>query len=235
MNTAQIKLELFRQIDNLEENKLSQLYNYLVKKTNKSVDFWNELSTAQQADVEKQYQANGIYALNPSTKPNWRQNNLTPDGNFEVVKNAKVILHSGDVVNGGGIALMPGVNVLPGGEMDVFIDQYPCGADPAWRMANNNNGGANALQAQSLQLAPNVVSAKKVSGIKVYPNPSSGNISIERESEEPTSIVISDLNGKIVYTGTIGGGLNSIDLSSLQNGAYMLQAGADKFKLMIVK
>ena len=69
-----------------------------------------------------------------------------------------------------------------------------------------------------------------------YPNPSTGMVNIERESEESTEIAVSDLNGKMLYKQTLNGsGASSIDLSSLQNGAYMLQAGADKFKLMIVK
>jgi hypothetical protein len=68
MNTAQIKLALFREIDGLEQNKLSQLYNYLVKKTNKSADFWNELSAAQEADVEA-----GIADLNKGKKKNFKE------------------------------------------------------------------------------------------------------------------------------------------------------------------
>lgn len=68
MNTAQIKLELFREIDTLEESKLSKLYNYLVKKTNKSVDFWNELSAAQQADIEA-----GINDLNKGRKKSLKE------------------------------------------------------------------------------------------------------------------------------------------------------------------
>jgi len=68
MNTAQIKLELFRKIDNLEQNKLAQLYNYLVKKTNKSVDFWNELSVEEKSDIEK-----GINDLNNGRKKNFKE------------------------------------------------------------------------------------------------------------------------------------------------------------------
>ena len=54
------------------------------------------------------------------------------------------------------------------------------------------------------------------------------------------------VNGKIVYTGDISGkqvysstitesGINTVDASILQNGMYLLQAGNEKFKLMIVK
>ena len=66
MNTAQVKLELFRTIDNLEQNKLSQLYNYLVKDANKPVDFWDDLNAAQKADIQS-----GINDLNRGKKKNF--------------------------------------------------------------------------------------------------------------------------------------------------------------------
>ena len=67
MNSAQIKLELFRKIDSLEQSKLSQLYNYLVKQTSKSIDFWDELSLVQRRDIEK-----GIDDLNNGRKKNFK-------------------------------------------------------------------------------------------------------------------------------------------------------------------
>ncbi len=52
MNTSEIKLELFRKIDMLEESRLVELYNFLVKKTPNKQDFWKELSEAQKTDIE---------------------------------------------------------------------------------------------------------------------------------------------------------------------------------------
>jgi len=52
MNTSQIKLELFRKIDVLEEGTLLQLYNFLVKKKGGNKDFWNSLNEAQKSDIE---------------------------------------------------------------------------------------------------------------------------------------------------------------------------------------
>lgn len=51
MNTSQLKLELFRKIDLLEEGPLLELYNFLVKKSSKN-DFWKELNDAQKEDIE---------------------------------------------------------------------------------------------------------------------------------------------------------------------------------------
>jgi predicted transcriptional regulator len=52
MNTSQIKLELFRKIDMLEESTVMELYNFLVKKNSRKTDFWEELNTSQKADIE---------------------------------------------------------------------------------------------------------------------------------------------------------------------------------------
>ena len=181
---------------------------------------------------------NGIYGMNPDpTNTSWEQNNLTPDGDFGVTNNAKIIMHSGNL-----IGIMPGTSFPAGGEIEAFIKAYPCTADADWRLANNNqaggtiNGNSLTTATDPLPLAKNVISAQKTAAIKVYPNPSNGTISIERESEDPLAITICDLNGKIVYTGTVtGSGVNNLDISTVQNGAYLLQAGNNKFKLMVVK
>ena len=52
MNTSQIKIELFRKIDILEDSKLVELYNFLVKKSTTKKDFWKELNQDQVADIE---------------------------------------------------------------------------------------------------------------------------------------------------------------------------------------
>ena len=53
METAQIKLELFRYIDQLNENKLFRLYDFLVLETeNKKKDFWLMLSEWEKNDIE---------------------------------------------------------------------------------------------------------------------------------------------------------------------------------------
>lgn len=66
MTIAQLKLELFREIDNLDNRKLKQLYNYLVSKSKQNSDFWNELSAAQKADIES-----GLKDLEKGKKKNF--------------------------------------------------------------------------------------------------------------------------------------------------------------------
>ena len=52
MNSSQIKLELFRRIDSLDNSALAKLYEYVISPTKESADFWEELSPAQKADIE---------------------------------------------------------------------------------------------------------------------------------------------------------------------------------------
>jgi len=52
MSTAEIKIELFRKIDTLDENSLQKLYNFLVNNIkSKGNDFWDDLSDIQKSDI----------------------------------------------------------------------------------------------------------------------------------------------------------------------------------------
>ncbi len=53
MQISDIKLELFRYIDNLEENKLLQIYKSIINNTpEQEIDFWNTLNEWQKQDIE---------------------------------------------------------------------------------------------------------------------------------------------------------------------------------------
>ena len=63
METAQVKLELFRFIDTINENNLMQLYDSLIVEKNKEQDFWLKLSAWEKQDIET-----GIDDLNNGRK-----------------------------------------------------------------------------------------------------------------------------------------------------------------------
>jgi len=54
MQISEVKLELFRYIDNLEKNKLLQIYKYLIMKNTyeTETDFWTTLNEWQKNDIE---------------------------------------------------------------------------------------------------------------------------------------------------------------------------------------
>jgi hypothetical protein len=52
MSTSEIKIELFRYIDKLNEHKLALLYNYFIgSKVSKVDDFWDLLSDWEKEDI----------------------------------------------------------------------------------------------------------------------------------------------------------------------------------------
>jgi hypothetical protein len=52
MSTSEIKIELFRQIDQLDETSLKKIYSYLVRNfKTKTTDFWDDLTDEQKADI----------------------------------------------------------------------------------------------------------------------------------------------------------------------------------------
>lgn len=51
-NPSEIKLELFRYIDSLSDNKLRDFYNFFIAKhLEKAEDFWNLLSDWEKEDI----------------------------------------------------------------------------------------------------------------------------------------------------------------------------------------
>jgi len=66
----------------------------------------------------------------------------------------------------------------------------------------------------------------------VYPNPTvNGNVTIE--VKENTSLVVLDLLGNVVVSNPLTSGLNSIDVSSLAAGNYILKVGSSVQQLMV--
>ncbi|MBL0031909.1 MAG: T9SS type A sorting domain-containing protein [Bacteroidetes bacterium] len=70
--------------------------------------------------------------------------------------------------------------------------------------------------------------------IKAYPNPTSGNVTVDFSSEIDTEVLltVSDLTGKIVVSNIIeaiqGGNSKEIELNNLSKGIYMLNLRSDK-------
>jgi uncharacterized repeat protein (TIGR01451 family) len=77
--------------------------------------------------------------------------------------------------------------------------------------------------------------SKQVSGIKVYPNPSNGQMTILIEESIVNNIYnFFDQQGRIVKTGFLNGIKNTID-SDLKNGMYYLMIGENVVKVQIIE
>ena len=58
--------------------------------------------------------------------------------------------------------------------------------------------------------------------LQVYPNPSNGTIQISFPSNASAEIVLSDMNGKVIYTKILLDGMNTLTLPNIEKGTYMM-------------
>lgn len=81
------------------------------------------------------------------------------------------------------------------------------------------------------------VALEKVLEIKVYPNPTSGLLHIERQNNEELRIMVIDQLGRVVHSQSLQDGREMIDLGPLPRGIYFLSISNDKkqFLLKIIK
>ena len=75
----------------------------------------------------------------------------------------------------------------------------------------------------------NSVSANHMNDISVYPNPSTGTLSIEQNSEDNYIISILNLNGELVYQSENKKRTQHIDISHLSKGMYILKISSKNF------
>jgi type II secretory pathway pseudopilin PulG len=63
-----------------------------------------------------------------------------------------------------------------------------------------------------------------VTVFNIFPNPGNGKITISVNSAEMNANVkVQDMNGRIVYKGTLNGHESEFDLSFLENGSYLIR------------
>ena len=69
------------------------------------------------------------------------------------------------------------------------------------------------------------------SGVKIYPNPTEGMITIENDNNNLHSITVRDLSGKIVYQTTTSSEI-VIDMTAFNSGAYFVEVANDKTRFV---
>jgi hypothetical protein len=71
-------------------------------------------------------------------------------------------------------------------------------------------------------------------GVSVYPNPTTGNITIDIDNKETQNVVISNITGSIVKQAQISG-RGVINLADLANGVYFVRVGNSVTKVVLSK
>ena len=72
----------------------------------------------------------------------------------------------------------------------------------------------------------------KAAVIKVYPNPISSYLTIEKAFNQPTDYRLVTITGKEVLSGTLQANNTQIDIAHLLEGIYFLEVGNTAYKLM---
>ncbi|MBI4944800.1 MAG: T9SS type A sorting domain-containing protein, partial [Bacteroidetes bacterium] len=151
----------------------------------------------------------------------------------------KAILHAGAEID-----FMPGTEVTYGSELDAYIQPYSCSNNIA-RMAYQANDDAagedNFVTTANRQPLETPDIKKKECNIKVYPNPTTGRLVIEIDSDDLNSdVILSDLAGKALFKTHISdSGRFEINLDRQNNGIYLLDVRNGKkrevFKIILAR
>ena len=74
-------------------------------------------------------------------------------------------------------------------------------------------------------------------GLSIYPNPTSGIVSIKSKQLVNANVTVYDLNGRVLLSTNINGTSSEINMSNLASGMYLfkVQAGNSAFTKRIVK
>lgn len=84
------------------------------------------------------------------------------------------------------------------------------------------------------ELKPIGLSENAMHRLKVYPNPSNGNFTVELTQPEKLSIL--DINGRIVFEASLFYGKNTLDLTHLPKGVYLLKSAVtNQHSRLIIK
>ena len=94
------------------------------------------------------------------------------------------------------------------------------------------NNGTCIDQSECVTVNTVGLSSNKL-GLKLYPNPSKGNIKIESFGQIPLSFEIIALDGRVLQKGSIKQGINDFDLQNLINGSYVFQTDEVKIPFVI--
>jgi len=66
-------------------------------------------------------------------------------------------------------------------------------------------------------------------GLKIFPNPTSGLMTVQASISTRAEIEISSLNGQLIYIGKMEGSSHQIDFSPFREGVYFITIRSNEF------
>jgi len=166
-------------------------------------------------DIDGASVLTGSYtATNPAGNPVWNTFKFECDystGTWEVFTNG---VSQGTFVNADPVA---SVNIYPGAGVEYYADNIEWGA-----LKNDACRSASRTEAVvTVEDCSNIFDLS-FEDLRIYPNPNNGQFTITN-SQEMTEIIITDLQGKVIYnSNNIGLNKVNVELNNLERGMYMI-------------
>jgi hypothetical protein len=101
-----------------------------------------------------------------------------------------------------------------------------------WFVVSQQNCNKSLVQEENIQNEQNI-EKKLISNINIFPNPFLESFNIESPNED--SVIIFSVEGIQIHSQQINTGLNSIEISKMTSGIYILQFASQNFQYKIVK
>lgn len=152
------------------------------------------------------------------------------DANYPTPTVSGVEGQASDVVSSYNPEAYPTICIIDDEGKFAKLDIWPIPNISTLESAISSSGGDNFLVEQA---CPAPVSVPEIESIKtiVYPNPSTDNLSILSSTKGETTLVITDLLGKQVFSTTYKGLTNlNIDVSKFESGKYILSIESENSK-----
>lgn len=104
------------------------------------------------------------------------------------------------------------------GDYTVYVIENGCSSDTSDVFTANNAG---------------IVEMDESSNLEVFPNPTSGVFNLRIEQPTGAQVTIQDMNGKVMKTIEVKSTETMVDISSLQNGVYLIAVQTEQKSLVV--
>ena len=130
------------------------------------------------------------------------------------------------LVAGNKILLKPGFHAQPGSYFHAYIGDEGC--EEPLKPANIFSAEQDQLEETIIEQALGIDETTSTEYLKVYPNPTTGEVTIEinsQDSDELNTIWVYDFHGRLIQQQKmIGSGKKELDLSAHPHGMYLIRA-----------
>lgn len=119
---------------------------------------------------------------------------------------------------------------IPGANDSIFLTE----SDGQFYALEITNGSCT-VTTECVSVSTSQLPENELDLITIYPNPSTGIVTVKNGNASQSDYQLIDLTGRVIQTGLLVKGSNTIDLSSLENGHYLLRLDETQAGKLLVK